>query len=463
MTASPCTPRISVLMPTYNCAPWIEQAAQSVLDQNYQDWELVIVDDGSTDDTAQRLARFADHPRVTILTQTNRGLAAASQAALQCSRGEYVIRLDADDWFDENILFVLVNVLDTHQDYAMVYADYYLTSEDGEIIRQQMRPKINGDKLLDLPALNTGTLIRRACLMEVGGYSERIRCQDNYDLWIRFIQKYKAYNVNLPLWYYRRRAGSLTTRPSRIFTTRRQIKADFAACNLPRPKVLGIVPVRRLSPISSDMPLMFLNGRRLIDYTLDEALQVPEIDKLVVTTNHQGLMEYIAERYPQVDCVQRPRSLAAPNMGVAPTVRHVLERYPGQAFDAVALLHIHCPLRRAHHIKEAIDTLAIFDCDSVITVTEDFRIHYRRLENGLTPVANSSETLRLERECLYCENGAVFVTRPHWITSTRLLGPRLGHVVMRPDESVAIHSEYDFWLASQVIERHGHDPAGKTE
>jgi CMP-N-acetylneuraminic acid synthetase len=449
-------PRVSVLMPTYNCGPWIEQAVRSVLDQVYPDWELIVVDDGSKDGTARILDRFTDHPRIRVLFQENRGLAAASQLALKYAGGEYVIRLDADDWFDENILFVLVNILDTHQDYAMVYTDYYLTSEDGSILRQQMRSKINGDKLLDLPALNTGTLIRRRCLMEVGGYTETIRCQDNFDLWIRFIQKYKAYNVNLPLWYYRHRAGSLTTKPDRIFATRRQIKSEFVRRNLPALRVLGIVPVRRLSPIDDNLPFLFLNGKRLIDYTLDESLKVAEIKRLVVTSDNAMLMGYIAERYPQVDCVARAKRLAAPNVGIAPTVFDVLSRYPDQTFDMVALLHAHCPLRRAEHIKEAIDTLLIFDTDSLISVTEDFRTHYQRKENGLTPVVNSCDTLRLERESLYCENGAIFLTKPRHITNTSLLGPRIGHVVMGPDESVAIHNEYDFWLASRIIERNGH-------
>jgi CMP-N-acetylneuraminic acid synthetase len=449
-------PRVSVLMPAYNCGPWIGQAIRSVLDQVYPHWELIVVDDGSKDDTARTLDRFSDHPRIRVLAQHNRGLAAASQSALRHARGEYVIRLDADDWFDENILFVLVNVLDAHPDYAMVYTDYYLTSEDGSVLRQQMRPKINGDKLLDLPALNTGTLIRRKCLLEVGGYDETVRCQDNFDLWIRFIQKYKAYNVNLPLWYYRRRAGSLTTKPDRIFATRRQIKAEFVRRNLPALRVLGIVPVRRLSPVADELPLLFLNGKRLIDYTLDESLKVAEIERVVVTTNNETLMEYIGERYPQVDRIARPKRLAAPNVGIAPTVLDVLSRYPDQTFDMVALLHAHCPLRRAEHIKEAIDTMLIFDTDSLISVTEDFRTHYQRQENGLTPVVNYCETLRLERESLYCENGAIFLTRPRYITTTGLLGPRIGHVVMRPDESVAIHNEYDLWLASRIVERNGH-------
>ena len=449
------SPRVSVLMSTYNCGSWIKQAVESVRTQIYSEWELIIVDDGSTDNTCDILTTYEEQQRIKVIHQKNRGLAAASQAALDHSQGEYVIRLDADDWFDENILLILVNILDTHRDYAMVYTDYYETDEKGEILLQQVKSKVNGDNLLDLPALNTGTMIRRHCLMEVGGYTETIRCQDNYDLWIRFIQKYRAYNVNLPLWNYRRRTGSLSTYSNRIGTTRRQIKADYVAKTARPPKVLGVVPIRRLSSISHDLPFMHLNGKRLIEYTLDEALKVEEIDQLVVTTNHEDLMKFVADRYPGVICIPRPKALAAPNVGIAPTMLDVFDRLGRDSFDLAAVLHVHCPLRRAEHIKEAIDTLTIFESDSVISVTEDSRQHYRRTENGLVPVANAGETLRLERQTLYCGNGAVFVTRPECVKEHRLLGNRVSHILMKEDESVAIHSEYDLWLATKILlERH---------
>ncbi|MFH0809601.1 MAG: glycosyltransferase family 2 protein [Pseudomonadota bacterium] len=450
------TPKISVLMPAYNCGAYLPQAVDSVVAQLFTDWELVIVDDGSSDDTRAALDRYRGDDRIVIHRQENQGLSRASQAALLSARGEYVIRLDADDWFDENILFVLNNVLDTHQDYAMVYTDYYRTNEEGELLEQVVLGKVNGDTVLDLPALNTGTMIRKSCLVELGGYNPDIRCQDNYDLWIRFIQKYKACNINLPLWYYRQRANSLTTLPGRIFTTRRHIKAEFVKRRFALPRVLAVVPVRHLNSISPDFPLMKLNGKRIIDHTLDEALAVEAIQKVVVSTDHPELMVYLRHHYPQVECLERSKGMAAANVGILPTVHDVLNRHGGHAYDAVALLHVHCPLRRAHHIKEAIDTLLIFQADSVVSVVEDRRVHYQRMENGLSPVHGNCETLRLERQCLFSENGAIFLSRPSCITENRLLGDRVGHVLMREDESVAIHDPYDFWLASRIIERNGH-------
>ena len=192
--------KITVYIASYNYEKYIEEAINSVLDQTFQDFELLIFDDGSTDDTRKILKKYEKHKKIKIIYQENCGLPKTANKAIKTSNGEYIIRLDADDYFDENILLVLSSILENKKEIGLVYPDYYEINSSGNVIKIVKRKKIGKEsRLLDLPAHGACTLIRKKCLEEIGGYNEEVKYQDGYDLWINFIQKFKPYNVNLQL------------------------------------------------------------------------------------------------------------------------------------------------------------------------------------------------------------------------------------------------------------------------
>lgn len=121
---------VSVMMPAYNAASYIGQAIESVLAQRFADWELVIVNDGSTDDTAAVVARYHD-PRIRLIHQPNGGEAAARNTALEHMRGEFVAFLDADDMWLPNHLQAAMHYLQTHPDFGGVYTDGYHIDQQG--------------------------------------------------------------------------------------------------------------------------------------------------------------------------------------------------------------------------------------------------------------------------------------------------------------------------------------------
>ena len=214
-------PKITVYIPSYNYAHFIDDAIESVLKQTYQDFELLIFNDGSTDNTEEVLKKYETNPKIKIIHQENIGMPKTCNKALNMAQGDYIIRLDADDIFDENILLILAKNLDQKPEIGLVYPDYFEIDEKGVFKEVIMRKKLGEEaKLLDLPAHGACTMIRKKYLKDVGGYNEQIKCQDGYDLWIRFIQKYKPYNINLPLFYYRKHSESLTAQSKKILDTR---------------------------------------------------------------------------------------------------------------------------------------------------------------------------------------------------------------------------------------------------
>jgi CMP-N-acetylneuraminic acid synthetase len=447
--------KVTVYIPTHNYGRFVAQAVESVRKQTLEDWELIIINDGSTDETAEVLAPYEDHPRIRVIHQQNQGLAVTNNIALRLGRGEYIMRLDGDDYLDENLLLVLSNVLDTKPDIGLVYPDYYLVSADGEIIEQVRRKKIDEEVfLLDLPAHGACTMFRRDLLVEIGGYLEDFACQDGYELWLRFIRRHKPFNVNLPLFYYRQHAASLTRDQAKILETRRRIKEKFAreCADRPRPTVLGVVLAGGAGACPEMHPLRPLAGQPMLAYTLSEACAAG-LDRIVLSSDDPAILT-LAEDFPPVEPLRRGEGRAAGNQAGA-LVRAVLQQLkknePGYRPDLAAVLYANTPLRKAQHISKAIDTYMIFDVDTVISIVEELAPCYQHRQFGLTPLNDPAGSVRLERRAIYKENGAIYLTGYDDALEGNLLGKRVGHITMLPAESVKINTPFDFWMVEQIL------------
>lgn len=448
--------KVTVYIPTYNYAHYIDKAIDSVFAQTMQDWELIVINDGSTDNTMSVLERYNDKPNVRIIDQDNQGLNVANNIALRLSNGKYIMRLDADDYLDENALLVMSAVLDSKKDVGLVYPDYYHIDESGEVIELVRRKKINEeDCIRDLPAHGACTMFRRDLLLQIEGYAEEFSCQDGYELWLRFIQKNSPYNVNTPLFYYRQHAVSLTKNASRILETRRNIKRRFVEKELNGavPRVLGVIPVVGKSAYMQGDPFEMLMGKPLIWYTLHEAMQSKSLDRIILASEDERVLEY-GSQFERIETFQRDPKWAKSTSRMEGFISHLLERLKeagGYEPDAVCTLYITTPLRRHHHIDKAIDTMAIFDTDSVIAVQEELAHCYFHRKFGLESIDKSDSTIRLERKAIYKENSSIFLSRSDVIRSGKLVGDKVGHIIMLPEESVKVNSQYDHWLAGMIL------------
>ena len=201
--------RISVLVPCFNHGRFIREAIDSIFAQTVQDFEVVVVDDGSTDpQTRETLDRLAGE-RITVLRTENRGLPAARNYAARHSRGEFLCAVDADDklapeWFDK-----AVRTLDERRELAFV--SHWLETFGDE--RWTWKPdRCDLPALLARNAVNGAALVRRTAFEAVGGYDERMRdgCED-WDFWLRLVERgFAGAIVPEVLFYYRRRSDSMS-------------------------------------------------------------------------------------------------------------------------------------------------------------------------------------------------------------------------------------------------------------
>jgi glycosyltransferase involved in cell wall biosynthesis len=201
-------PKVSVVIPAYNTASYLPEAIESVLQQTYQDFEILIVDDGSTDNTAEIALSYA--PRVKLIKKENGGPAAARNTGMQHATGEFIAFLDSDDSWVPDKLAEQVALLDTNPAIGLVYGKAQMFQQIGAnrqwggVIGHTQSPTL---KLLlfgnFIPAQTV--LFRRTCVERVGYMkeSDALPVAEDFEFWLRFAKNYSLVGIDRTLAYYR--------------------------------------------------------------------------------------------------------------------------------------------------------------------------------------------------------------------------------------------------------------------
>ena len=211
--------RVSAIMPVYNRERYLDVAIESVLNQTYQNMELIIVDDGSTDRSLAiaRNYRSLYPEKIRIVTQENQGPSKARNSAIRIANGNLCAFIDSDDLWSPDKIELQVKMLQRHDDASFIYTGYYVVNEGGDVIRECLPDEgMKGfihDKLWTVEnTISGGTLlVPTHKLIAVGGFDEGLRGAENLDLRIKLSKLGKVYYVNSCLYYYRKHAANLTS------------------------------------------------------------------------------------------------------------------------------------------------------------------------------------------------------------------------------------------------------------
>lgn len=194
-------PKISVIMGVYNCALTVTAAVEAIIAQTFTDWELIICDDGSTDNTYEILRMLAiQEPRIFLLrNQTNKGLAPTLNHCLTIARGEYIARMDGDDICNPERFEKELMVLENCPQFSLVSCEMEFYDDNGVYgISHYQRYPEKKDFFKQSPFCHAGSMMRSAILKNLGGYneSEEVRRMEDYDLWFRLYKSgYKGCNL----------------------------------------------------------------------------------------------------------------------------------------------------------------------------------------------------------------------------------------------------------------------------
>lgn len=212
-------PKVSVIVPAYNVSKYIQEALISLEKQTFSDFEVLIVDDGSTDDTAAVVQKFTRRDsRFKLLQKANGGLSSARNYGISHAQGEYIALLDGDDVYHKDKLATHVARLYSRADVGVVYSASRTIRDDGKstFITLSGKP-VYPNPLLALLCKNfvghgSNAVFRRCLISEVGGFNESLRSWEDVDLWLRIAatQKWRFYREKRVLCYYRVRPSGLS-------------------------------------------------------------------------------------------------------------------------------------------------------------------------------------------------------------------------------------------------------------
>jgi glycosyltransferase involved in cell wall biosynthesis len=197
--------KVSILITAHNYGLYLKRAIKSALSQTMRrkSYEIVVVDDGSTDDTIDILKEFTND--IVLIRQENCGLPQACNKGISASKGEYLIRLDADDELGAKSISVCAAVLDSNPDAGLVYTDRI---EIDETNNNQKLIKVSEGNIYNI--IGPGVMFRKDALVEIGMYNNLY--WEEYDLMIRYLQGHKPYYVRSPLYFYHIHGSNMTQR-----------------------------------------------------------------------------------------------------------------------------------------------------------------------------------------------------------------------------------------------------------
>jgi glycosyltransferase involved in cell wall biosynthesis len=195
-------PKVSVIIPSYNRISFLKEAIDSVLRQGFEDFELIVVDDGSTDGTAEEVPRYGG--RVKLLRNPeNRGVSAARNRGLLQARGKYIAFLDSDDLWVKGKLKMQVEFLDENPHYPICYTDEIWIRKGKRVNPMLKHAKYSGwvfEKCLPLCTISpSSAMMRKTLFSKVGLFDEALPVCEDYDLWLRVSARFPIFFINRKL------------------------------------------------------------------------------------------------------------------------------------------------------------------------------------------------------------------------------------------------------------------------
>lgn len=193
---------VSIIITAYNYEKYIERAIRSCLDQSLpkKQYEVIVVNDCSTDNTNKILENYENEIKIFNL-EKNVGLSAARNFAVKKAKGQFIVFLDADDYIQHDLLLLEKLFLSENNSIDAVSVDYYTVDDRGKHLQH-----VNAEE----KPIACGVMFRKDLLLDIGLYDESFRAREEEDLRIRFLKKYKIYNIILPLYRYRMHENNLT-------------------------------------------------------------------------------------------------------------------------------------------------------------------------------------------------------------------------------------------------------------
>lgn len=452
-------PLVTVYIPCRNYGRFLTDSVTSVFEQLYENWELIIVDEGSTDDTyknALKLCQKVPERCRVIKNDVPVGLQKLANQILNQANGQYLVRLDADDWLHETALLLMVAKLERQKDAGLIYGNYYYTDEVGKVLGVEQRHSIATENPLQhFPPHGACTMFRTRSLKCVGGYLESANAQDGWDLWYKLSKRIGAINIDQPIFFYRQHNNSLSKNENRLLKARSKI-FSMAAKSLDGDYKLNniiVLPVKDSYPNFKKVPFKTINGVSLLERAILSAVKSKRAGELIISSSSEQVLSF-AEKLEMTGSVpkhhrlvrdpEREHNKSLPIRDIMIDAGEYYKSIFQQNPDTISFISLHAINRSGKHIDDAINILRVTESDSVFSVLEEREPIFLYGESGINLINEGRfKNLVFEKERLFQFNGAVISTWWEILKNHRFFGDKYGILEMSKEESQQVKNEQD--------------------
>jgi len=258
-------PRVSICIPTFNRKDYLAQTLASVYSQTYTNYEVIVVDDGSTDATGDFI-RQAQYDRMRYYWQKNAGDAAARNKLIGLAQGEFITFIDSDDLLLPDSVERMVEAMDSASDDVIVYGPYLRIDEHGTVCGRSKRKILRSGYITkylfqDIQVHSCGSMFPRKALVKAGGFDESLKVCSDYDLWLRLSLEYRFIAIPDPTFKRRRHSENLSTICAKNQIKELEVLERFYYENRQNVDMARRVAMRRLSKEEYRVGKYFLRER----------------------------------------------------------------------------------------------------------------------------------------------------------------------------------------------------------
>ncbi len=447
--------KVTVYISSHNYGRYLKEAIESVIRQTASSWELILINENSDDNTQDIFDLYKGDIRVKIFNTKRLGIPSAANFALEKSSGEYFIRLDADDIFEDNNLLVLSNYLDHNSDIAMVFPDYYLMDENANVFSQVRRqPFYHKNHQKDVPPNGASIMIRSDVLKKIGGYRTDLGAQDGTDLWSKIINNHKYANVSLPLFYYRRHENNVTNNNKNIINARRRIKADLSGINIEKFKpIIAVIPCRKNYDFISNLWKVELsNGKSLLEITIEKCINSKIFEHIIIASDTNEVKNTIKKfKDNRLEFFERDTQSTILSKPIAHTLDDITSKYDKSYSGITYLGVLQAPFVDTATIEEGINSLIMNDVESTILVEEINTPVFQRTSHGMNQI-NKNEYIIDDFDTLYSHTRTCVVTRNRNLKKGSLTGSNIISNIAFDKEAFLIKDSRDIAIANLIID-----------
>ena len=360
--------KISIIITNYNYGKYLARCIRSCISQSIgkEDFEIIVIDDNSNDNSLKVIKEFSKNIKL-IQNKRNIGVAKSVNKAVKSAKGEYFVRVDADDYISSYLLAFLYNSFSIFPDKFCIACDYYNISDDGKIIskvQSKTRP------------IACGILYNKKKFISNGMYNPNFKHREEEELRLRLGDKYNIHYLNLPLYKYRIHENNKTKSKGYLNVFRKKIeklttiknKKEIRKSNLLK-NIVAIIPARKGSKRFKNKNIFDVHGKPMIAWPILEIKKSSLINEIYVSSENLKILN-ISKKYGAKG-IERPKKLAGDNVIKLDVIRHAIktiERKTKKKITLILSVQANSPEIKMNDIEKAIIKLIKNDLQEVISV-----------------------------------------------------------------------------------------------